>query len=80
MSFSEKLVAKMMAQPEVQRQLVMGLIDNFTQNIEKAAQDVIDGGEDVDKFEVRIHDLLEAVSRAHALLVEDLVHKTIPEV
>lgn len=75
MFLTDKLAKKLMDNPDVQRQLVMGLIDNLSQNIESATREVIDAGKDLDVFSSKIDSLLAAVIRSHDLLSGGVVHE-----
>lgn len=64
MFLTDKLAKKIMADPKVQFQMIMGLIDNLTANLGSATKDIIDKKMPLDEYESKLYSLSLAVQSA----------------
>lgn len=60
MSFTDKVMKKIMADPKVQFQMTLGLMDNLINNLDTCTKEVLAGGFSLDEYESKLYALQEA--------------------
>lgn len=72
MFLTDKLAKKLMADPKVQFQMTLGLIDNLTNNLGSATKEIIDKKMSLDEYGTKLYELSLAVQSAYTDVLYEL--------
>lgn len=72
MFLTDKLAKKIMADPKVQFQMTLGIIDNLANNLVNATNEVISNKYSLDEYESKLYALKTSVESAYQLVLDEL--------